>query len=149
MYPCLFSECFAASSLNCSCSVPSGVRNLKDLIRYTKEDPRESPHLYDTCRRFESALDSPALSSPKYLQAKELLDQSKSLICAELQAHGAQSIILMGDTLHMWSHAGWPLITVPLGFLSEDASLISCRIKTKTGQEVDCPFELWQSHPNR
>lgn len=137
------------SKLYSNCSVPSGVRDLKELIRYTKEDPRESSLLYDTCTRFESALARPGLGSPEYAEAKQLLDRSKSLICAELKEHGAHALVIMSLSANMWSHAGWPEVTVPLGYFGNDEPLIPCQIVTKTGETVDCPFEVWKSHPNR
>lgn len=58
-------------------------------------------------------------------------------------------MVIMSTTSEMWSHAGWPQITVPLGFFDPSEPLVSCTLKTRDGDEVPPPVASWNSHPNR
>lgn len=130
-------------------SVPSGVQNLRDLIRYTKEDPRESPAFYDSCSTFESALSRPGLKSPSYLDAKARLDRSRELIDVELRKHSAHGIVVLSAGSKLLGHAGLPQVTVPLGFLSESVPIVPAVVTNRMGETRDAPLRLLQTHPNQ
>lgn len=129
--------------------MPSGVRSLKDLIQYIKDDPRESPPYYDTCTTFESALARPGLNSEEYLESKERLDRSKEYIETELQKHSCQAFVMLSAVTSIWSDAGWPQVTVPMGFLGSDTTITSAQVTDKHGNTVDAPLKLFNTHPNQ
>lgn len=77
------------------------------------------------------------------------MDRSQGLIDAELKKHSAQAYVILSQTTHIWSNAGWPQVTVPLCFLGPDTPAIPAKIKDKDGKEIDNPYGLIRTYPNQ
>lgn len=130
-------------------SVPSGIQTLKDLVRYTKEDPRESPFAHDSCKLFEAALARDGPGSEQYLRAKAVIERSRTLIELELDRHDAAAMVLFYGVSAMWGRAGCPQVTVPLGCVGPDEAVTLCTVKDKEGGRMDNPLGLLETYPNR
>jgi amidase len=132
-------------------SIPSGIQDLKDIAQYTRDDPRESPELYDACQRWDAALARHGVDSDEYRRAKGHTDQAGGLIKEELKLHNAQAMVMLSSvsrSCRMWSDAGYPQITIPLGYTMASTPLRQSTIVTRDGQEVDCPWPLYSTYPN-
>lgn len=125
------------------------MRNLKDLIRHTKDDPRESPAFYNSCTLFESALARPGIESEEYKEALKVTARCKDLIMAELDKHNAHAVVMLYGRSKHWSPAGWPQVTVPLGYLPEYAAIVADSGTDASGQTFEVPSKPLKSHPNR
>lgn len=130
-------------------SVPSGIRTLEDMVQYTLDDPRECPKNYDAYRRFAAALSREDISSERYQHLKTRVDESKTLIEEELKKHSADAVVYLGATVRMWSHAAYPIMTVPLGLLGDDVPLIKRQLVNRAGETMDGPMTLYTMHPNK
>ena len=89
-------------------SVPSGVRNLEQLIAFTKEDSRESPEAYQGQSRLLRAFDTKGLTDPAYVRARANEDRAGQLIADLLKEHDATAAVMPGKQPGIWSLAGFP-----------------------------------------
>ena len=127
--------------------IPSGVRNLEDLITFTKNDARESPPGYEGQPRLEEATRSRGLTDPAYLVARATQDRVGQLIADLLNEHGASAAIMPNWHTSLWAQAGWPQVIVPLGYLPSDYGIAYCADKNE--KQLDVPHNVMNVFPNQ
>lgn len=91
----------------------------------------------------------PNINSDEYKEAALVEDRCRAAIKAELDKHRAQAIILLFGSHRIWGVGGWPMVTVPLGYLPEDNEIIAATVTDRYGKTPDCPGGLLQVFPNR
>lgn len=123
------------------------MRSLQALVQFTKDDRRESPLIYDSYRHFEAALARPGLDSEEYRIAAARLEQTKSVIKQELEIHGAHAMVIPSGTGCIWSHAGHPQLTVPIGKTGDHAPVWKRSALDRDGVAVEVP--LLNMHPGK
>lgn len=68
---------------------------------------------------------------------------------AELDKHNVHAVVMLYGRSKHWSPAGWPQVTVPLGYLPEDAAIVADTGTDACGQTFEVPSKPLKSHPNR
>jgi hypothetical protein len=122
---------------------------LKTLTDFIKNDPKERPGPYQTCNVFYSALKQEGLQSSQYKRAKATVDRAKLMIPEQMKKYSAEAMVLYSATCDMWSHAGYPQVTIPLGVTDDHAPVWRERIWTPEDGWVDTPDNLVGLHPNQ
>lgn len=70
------------------------------------------------------------------------------LIDQELSKHNAHAFVVLSVCHGIWGDAGYPQITVPLGYLGDKTPIWQAKFKPADGKEVDLPYPLHVMHPN-
>ncbi|KAI0265284.1 amidase signature enzyme [Gloeopeniophorella convolvens] len=125
-------------------AVPSGVKTIKDLIDFNIEhaDQELIPPFYDSQSRLYSSQNR-TMDAAYYAALKKVQEMGRAEgIDAALEKHELDAFVIPADSYIRTpaAIAGYPLITVPLGFQAEDAPATEAKPTIRHGPGL--PFGL-------
>ncbi|EIW81709.1 amidase signature enzyme [Coniophora puteana RWD-64-598 SS2] len=126
--------------------VPTGVRSLADLIEWNKAHPElelVSPHFEDQYRFIQAEETS---RDDAYYAAREIARElgRERGIDAALKKYGVDVFVLPknGASSRAAALAGYPAITVPMGYMPDDTQHVSYPPSPLYDEWPGCPFGL-------
>ena len=124
---------------------PNNIRNLDDVARYTKSDPREEYPDRDTYvwdRELTRNITNESPESWEAYQANVLMAEEQGILGVLDQHHLDALVMPTFASFHLPAIAGLPIITVPLGFFPAGTTVTMNLKKTLVSVGPGVPFGI-------
>ncbi|KAI0534762.1 amidase signature enzyme [Xylaria digitata] len=121
---------------------PNNIRNIKDLARFTMAHPLEE---YPTRNidLFELALEAPSPDSEEVIAAGQRMRELGGPLGVDgaLAAGSVSALVVPSIVAHIMAGLiGYPTVTIPMGFFSDDAETYTSETYNLTWQAPGIPF---------